>query len=114
MRVEVEFPEVEGNSGDEATVSFWYVDEDEEVEEREDIVEMITEKTTFNVTAPVSGRLAEIIAQEGDVVKIGDIMAILETEDEESDDDEEEEDDDDDDDDDDDEDDEDDDDDEED
>jgi len=92
MRVEVELPEVEGNNGDEATVSFWYVEEDEEVEEGEDIVEMITEKTTFNVTAPVSGRLVEIFAQEGDVVKIGDIMAILETEDEDGEDEDEEED----------------------
>ena len=83
MRVEVELPEVEGNSEDEATVSFWYVEEDEEVEEGEDLVELITEKTTFNVTAPVSGRLLEILAQEGDVVKVGDIMAILETEEEE-------------------------------
>ena len=82
MRVEVELPEVGGNNGDEATVSFWYVEEDEEVEEGEDLVEMITEKTTFNVTAPVSGRLLEILTQEGDVVKVGDIMAILETEEE--------------------------------
>ncbi|OOP57526.1 MAG: hypothetical protein AYP45_03010 [Candidatus Brocadia carolinensis] len=93
MRVEVELPEVGGNNGDEATVSFWYVEEDEEVEEGEDLVEMITEKTTFNVTAPVSGRLLEILAQEGDVVKIGDIMAILETEEDEEEEEEEEEDD---------------------
>jgi pyruvate dehydrogenase E2 component (dihydrolipoamide acetyltransferase) len=92
MRVEVELPEVDENNGDEATVSFWYVDEDEEVEEGEDLVEMITEKTTFNVTAPVSGRLVEIIVQEGDVVKVGDTMAILETEDEEEEEEEEEED----------------------
>ena len=90
MRVEVELPEVEGNNGDEATVSFWYVEEDEEVEEGEDLVEMITEKTTFNVTAPVSGRLVEIVAQEGDVVKVGDIMAMLETEEEEENDDDDE------------------------
>ena len=89
MRVEVELSEAKGNSGDEATVSFWYGEEDEEVEEGEDIVEMITEKTTFNITAPVSGRLVEILAQEGDVVKVGDIMAILETEDEENEDEEE-------------------------
>ncbi len=80
MRVEVELPESESNNRDEATVSFWYVEEDEEIEEGEDIVEMITEKTTFNITAPVSGRLVEILAQEGDVVKVGDIMAVLETE----------------------------------
>lgn len=91
MRVEVEFPDVEGNNGDEATVSFWYVEEDEEVEEGEDLVEMITEKTTFNVPAPVSGRLVEILAQEGDVIKVGDIMAYVETEEDEDDDYEEEE-----------------------
>lgn len=91
MRVEVELPDVEGNDGDEATVSFWYVEEDEEIEEGEDLVEMITEKTTFNVTAPVSGRLLEILAQEGDVVKVGDIMAILETEEDGEEDEEEEE-----------------------
>lgn len=91
MRVEVELPDVESHNGDEATVSFWYVEEDEEVEEGEDLVEMITEKTTFNVTAPVSGRLVEVLAQEGDVLKIGDIVAILETEEEEEDEDEEDE-----------------------
>ena len=83
MRVEVELPEVGENNGAEATVSFWYVEEDEEVEQGEDLVEMLTEKTTFNVTAPVSGRLVEILAQEGDAVKIGDIVAIRETEEEE-------------------------------
>lgn len=81
MRVEVELPEVESDNGDEATVSFWYVEEDEEVEEGEDLVEMITDKTTFNINAPVSGRLVEILVQEGDVVKVGDTMALLETED---------------------------------
>lgn len=90
MRVEVELPEVEENNGDEATVSFWYIEEDEEVEEGEDLVEMITEKTTFNVTAPVSGRLVEILTQEGDVVKVGDIVAVLETEEEDEEDEEEE------------------------
>lgn len=85
MRVEVELPETDENNGDEATISFWYVEEDEEVEEGEDIVEMITEKATFNVTAPVSGRLVEILAHEGDVVKVGDIMAILETDEEDED-----------------------------
>ena len=89
MKVDVELPEIEGN-GDEATVSFWYVDEDEAVEEGEDLVEMITDKTTFNINAPITGRLVEIHVQEGDVVKVGDILATLETEEEEEDEDEEE------------------------
>jgi len=89
MKVEVELPEIEGN-GAEATVSFWYVEEDEEIEEGEDLVEMITDKTTFNVSAPVTGRLVEIHVQEGDEVKVGDIIATLETEEEFEDEDEEE------------------------
>ncbi|MDR4509355.1 MAG: biotin/lipoyl-binding protein [Candidatus Brocadiaceae bacterium] len=83
MRVEVELQDLDDNSGNEATVSFWYIEEDEEVEEGDDLVEMITEKATFNVTAPVSGKLVDIFAQEGDIVKVGDVIAIVNTEGEE-------------------------------
>lgn len=83
MRVEVELLGVGGADIDEATVSCWYFEEDEEVNKGDDLVEMLTDKSTFNITAPVTGRLVEILAQEGDVVKLGDTVAILETEEEE-------------------------------
>ncbi|MGE4357435.1 MAG: lipoyl domain-containing protein [Candidatus Omnitrophota bacterium] len=61
-----------------ATVSYWYFEEGEHVEEGGDLVEMATEKTTFNLPAPASGILKKIFFQVGDIVKIGDVLAIIE------------------------------------
>jgi pyruvate/2-oxoglutarate dehydrogenase complex dihydrolipoamide acyltransferase (E2) component len=80
MQVELELPDLGIEIGNEVTVSFWSVEEDEEFEEGEDIVEVSTNRATLNVPAITSGRLIEIIAQEGDVVKAGDVIAIIETE----------------------------------
>ena len=62
----------------QATVSFWHVDEGDAVEEGDDLVEMSTSKAVFNVPAPVSGTVGEIIAQEGDVVKVGEDLCTIE------------------------------------
>ncbi len=78
MRIEVNVPEL-GDSGDEeATVSFWYYDGGEEVAADEDLVELLTDKATFNVTVPASGILVETRAAEGDTVKTGDILCVIE------------------------------------
>lgn len=83
MKFEVELLALGEEDVDEATVSCWYFEEEEEVNKGDTLVEMLTDKSTFNITAPVTGRLVEILAQEGDVVKVGDVVAILETEEEE-------------------------------
>lgn len=62
----------------EATVSFWQVDEGDHVNEGDDLVEMSTSKAVFNVPAPASGTVTEIVAQEGQVVKVGEVLCILE------------------------------------
>ena len=62
----------------EATVSFWYYDQGEDVPAGEDLVEIVTDKATFNISAPAAGVLAEVRAGEGCVVKVGDLLAILE------------------------------------
>lgn len=64
----------------EATVSFWHIDEGDVVEEGDDLVEMSTSKAVFNVPAPSSGKIVEIIAQEGDVIKVGEALCIIEEE----------------------------------
>lgn len=78
MRTEFELPDLGIGINDEITVSFWHVEEDEEFEEGEDIIEVTTKKATFNVPAPLSGRLIEILAQEGDVIKEGDVIGVIE------------------------------------
>ncbi len=79
MKIELELPVLGIEIDDVVTVTFWHVEEDEEFEEGEDIMEVATNKATFNVPAPQSGRLVEILAQEGDVVKEGDVIGIIET-----------------------------------
>ncbi len=59
---------------DEATVSFWKVDEGDSVAAEDELVEMFTSKAVFSVPSPVSGVVQEIVAGEGDRVKVGQTL----------------------------------------
>ncbi len=62
---------------DEATVSYWKVDEGDRVEEGDDLVEMFTSKAVFSVPSPAAGVVEEILVREGEVVKVGQTLCIL-------------------------------------
>jgi pyruvate dehydrogenase E2 component (dihydrolipoamide acetyltransferase) len=81
VRVEFELPDIGVVPSDEIVVSFWHVEEDEEFVEGNDLLEVSTHKATFNISAPSTGKLIEILVQEGDVVMPGDTIAIIDTED---------------------------------
>lgn len=74
---EVVLPEL-GEEINEATVSYWLHQEGDEVKEGEDLVEMTTDKATFNVPSPASGTLKEISAGEGETVKVGQKLGAIE------------------------------------
>jgi len=78
MLVEVTLPELGEDAGKEATVSFWYVEAGGAVEKDQDLVEMVTDKATFNVPAPAGGVLKEVAALEGDKVEVGGRLAVIE------------------------------------
>ena len=78
MAFEVKLPPLGDDAPDEAEVSFWYVSEGEDLEEGQDMVEMVTDKAAFTVPAPVGGKIASILTGEGDKVKTGQVMAIVE------------------------------------
>lgn len=75
--VEVKLPEL-GENVNEADVSYWLHQEGNEVKEGEDLVEMTTDKATFNVPVPASGILKEIFVEEGETVKVGQKLASIE------------------------------------
>ncbi|HIE43253.1 MAG TPA: biotin/lipoyl-binding protein [Candidatus Omnitrophica bacterium] len=77
--IEIKLPEL-GKEVEEATVSFWYQEEGEDVEKDEELLEIVTDKAVFKVKAPVSGRLSKILVGENEKVKIGDILGIIESE----------------------------------
>ena len=78
MKVEVRLESLGDEKASEATVSFWYYDPSEDVTEGQDLVEIVTDKATFNVAAPASGKLVEITAGEGHSVKAGDLLGVIE------------------------------------
>jgi len=73
----VVLPEL-GEGIEKASVSFWFIKEGDPVKEKDDLVELTTEKAAFNLPCPFSGRLAQIIFHEGDSVKVGETLALIE------------------------------------
>ncbi|MCX5673190.1 MAG: lipoyl domain-containing protein [Planctomycetota bacterium] len=77
--LDVNLPELGEDAGDEARVSFWYVDAGEEVEEGDDLVQMLTDKATFDVPSPAAGKVVALVAEEDQAVKVGELLCRLET-----------------------------------
>lgn len=73
----VELPKL-GENVEKATVSFWYFKAGDKVKEKDDLVELTTDKATFNLPCPCSGVLSNIIFKEGDTVKTGEVLALIE------------------------------------
>jgi 2-oxoglutarate dehydrogenase E2 component (dihydrolipoamide succinyltransferase) len=62
----------------EATINKWLVKEGSQVNEDDPLVEVATDKVDSEVPAPTAGTIVSIIAKEGSVTKIGDLLAIIE------------------------------------
>lgn len=67
-----------GEGIQKATVSYWFFQEGEKVSEKDDLVELTTDKATFNLPSPCSGRVIQIIFHEGDTVNVGEVLGIIE------------------------------------
>ncbi|MCM8797152.1 MAG: hypothetical protein NC923_04660 [Candidatus Omnitrophica bacterium] len=67
-----------GEGIEKATVSYWFVKEGDRVNLKDDLVEITTDKAAFNIPAPCSGILTQIILHEGDTVRIGEILGVIE------------------------------------
>jgi len=63
----------------EATINRWLVKVGAEVKEDDPLVEVATDKVDSEIPAPSAGIIAEIKASEGSVVKVGETIAILES-----------------------------------
>ncbi|MFH0791554.1 MAG: lipoyl domain-containing protein [Candidatus Omnitrophota bacterium] len=66
-----------GEGIDKATVSYWYFKQGDKVNEKDDLVELTTDKATFNLPSPCSGTLSDVLLNEGETVNVGDTLAII-------------------------------------
>ncbi len=73
----VTLPELAEGVG-EATVSYWHFEEGDKIDQGQDLVELVTDKATFNLPSPRSGTLTKVTSGEGETVKVGEILAIIE------------------------------------
>ena len=78
-KFELKLPKM-GESVAEATITNWLKNVGEKIEADEAVLEIATDKVDSEVPSEVSGTLIEILFQVNDVVKVGQTIAIIETE----------------------------------
>jgi len=81
--IEVLLPKM-GESVAEATITTWLKEVGDIIEEDEPIVEIATDKVDSEVPAPTSGILKQKVFNDGDVVQVGAVFAIIGAEGEET------------------------------
>jgi len=77
MPIELKVPEV-GESVTEVYIGEWHKAEGDRVEQDEDIVELESEKATFDAPAPSAGVLNKILKQTGETADVGEVIAYIE------------------------------------
>ncbi len=76
MVFEFKFPDV-GEGIHEGEIVNWIVDEGDHVDEDEDIVEVMTDKATVQISAPVAGTIQTIVYDEGETVTVGEPFVLI-------------------------------------
>jgi len=74
--IKVVLPEL-GEGITKATVSYWFFKDGEMVNQNDDLVELTTDKSTFNLPSPCKGIISEIMYSEGATVNVGQILAVI-------------------------------------
>jgi len=78
-KYELKLPKM-GESVAEATITSWLKEVGDTIEADESILEIATDKVDSEVPSEVDGILTELLYKVDDVVKVGDTIAIIETE----------------------------------
>ncbi|GAA4435908.1 2-oxoglutarate dehydrogenase complex dihydrolipoyllysine-residue succinyltransferase [Bremerella cremea] len=77
MTIELKVPE-SGESIQEVQILKWLKSEGDDVQEDEDVVELETDKASMDLAAPANCTLQKILKQEGEIVSVGEVIALFE------------------------------------
>src|SRR5258708_6297379 len=77
MAIDVTMPQM-GESVVEGTITKWLVKEGDVVTEDQSLVEISTDKVDTEIPSPGAGRIAKIVAQEGQTLPVGATLAVIE------------------------------------
>jgi pyruvate dehydrogenase E2 component (dihydrolipoamide acetyltransferase) len=75
--MEVNLDELPGNQ-ENATILFWHVEEGDQVEEGDELVKLSVDGKPFTFVSPVTGIINEIYFDEGEQIRIGDVLSTIE------------------------------------
>jgi len=78
MAFELRLPDI-GEGVAEGEIVRWLVAEGTPVREDDLLVEVLTDKANIEIPSPVNGMLARILAQSGQTVQVGEVIALIET-----------------------------------
>ena len=77
-RFEFRLPDI-GEGVTEGEIVGWHVKEGDKVAEDQLMVEVMTDKATVTIGAPRGGRIEKLHADVGHIVKVGDILVVIQT-----------------------------------
>ena len=72
--MELRLPELSSSTA-EAIITAWHVAENGHVVKDQDIVEVATDKATFDIQAPCDGILTKVIKKKGEKTRTGEAIA---------------------------------------
>ncbi|HKW42693.1 MAG TPA: dihydrolipoamide acetyltransferase family protein [Thermoplasmata archaeon] len=76
MAREFKLPDI-GEGVHEGEVVKWFVKPGDAVKENDPVVEVMTDKVTVQIPSPVTGKILELRAKEGEVVKVGSTLVVF-------------------------------------
>jgi len=77
-RFELKMPKL-GESVQEATITKWMVAVGDTIEEDDNLLEIATDKVDSEIPSPVDGKIVEIFFAENALVPVGEVIALIET-----------------------------------
>lgn len=66
-----------GESIEEATITKWFVKENDIVDEDDTLLEIATDKVDSEIPSPVAGKIKKILYNENDLVAVGEVIATI-------------------------------------
>jgi len=76
MAREFKLPDI-GEGVHEGEVVKWFVKEGDPIKENDPVVEVMTDKVTVQIPSPVTGKILQLRAKEGEVVKVGSTLVVF-------------------------------------
>ncbi len=78
MQIEITLPDLGEDGVQAVTVSGWLAQLGQSLGEGDDLLELTTDKAAFTLPCPRPGTLSRTLVNEGDQIRVGDSLCVIE------------------------------------